>query len=70
MVDAQSGEDGKGADGRAPDASASACDVCYGTPGKYPIHNRFGHLLYEIACPECYGTGIAPEEAEPEFEPF
>lgn len=32
------------------------CDVCYGTPGKYPIIDRYGSQRYEIRCPECHGT--------------
>ncbi len=43
-----------------------ACDVCYGTPGRYPIIDRYGAQLYEIACPECAGTGL--NEAEFDFE--
>lgn len=32
------------------------CDVCCGM-GRYPIINRMGQQLYEIRCPECFGTG-------------
>ena len=35
----------------------SECDVCYSTPGRYPIIDRFGQQLYEIRCPECSGWG-------------
>ena len=40
------------------------CNVCFGTPGKYPVINRFGQQLYEINCPECYGRGEIMTEAE------
>jgi len=33
------------------------CDVCFGTPGKYPVINRYGQQLYNIRCPECGGSG-------------
>lgn len=33
------------------------CDVCFGTPGWYPIIDRYGSQLYEITCPECFGLG-------------
>lgn len=44
------------------DASAPtvSCDVCYGTPGFYPVIDRFGSQLYEIVCPECFGTAHRP----------
>lgn len=35
------------------------CDVCHGTPGFYPVIDRFGRQLYEIACPECGGEAIS-----------
>jgi hypothetical protein len=35
------------------------CDVCYGTPGFYPIIDRKGRELYEIQCPECGGENIS-----------
>lgn len=38
------------------------CDVCYGTPGRYPVIDRFGRQLYEIECPECRGTDDAPRD--------
>lgn len=38
------------------------CDVCYGTPGYYPIINRHGTELYSIRCPECFGSGKVAEE--------
>lgn len=40
------------------------CDVCYGTPGRYPIINRFGSQLYDITCPECGGNGKQFEDPE------
>lgn len=40
------------------------CDVCFGTPGLYPILNRFGRHLYDIKCPECDGDG---KVENPEF---
>ena len=41
-----------------------SCDVCYGTPGRYPVIDRFGTQLYEIVCPECCGSGLSEDEAE------
>ena len=43
---------------------AKQCDVCFGTPGKYPVINRFGQQLYEIECPECYGLGQIEDDKE------
>jgi cytochrome c-type biogenesis protein CcmH/NrfF len=40
------------------------CDVCDGTPGLYPIHNKFGTELYNIRCPECAGTGLSEADAD------
>lgn len=40
------------------------CDVCYGTPGKYPVIDRFGHQLYEIDCPECGGDGEKTDDSK------
>lgn len=40
------------------------CDVCYGTPGKYPVIDRFGSQRYEITCPECIGLGTVPDESD------
>ena len=41
-----------------------SCNVCDGTPGFYPIMDKFGRQLYEIACPECEGSGLSEEEAD------
>lgn len=41
---------------------AVSCDVCHGTPGRYPVINRFGTQLYEIVCPECLGDGMSQAE--------
>ncbi len=40
-----------------------ACDVCHGTPGRYPVINRYGRQLYEIRCPECGGSGEVDDPA-------
>lgn len=45
-------------------AASKPCDVCYGTPGLYPIINRFGQQLYEIKCPECLGAGKIEDDDE------
>jgi hypothetical protein len=45
-----------------------SCEVCNGTPGRYPIHNKFGKQLYEIECPECFGSGLTDEEADLEMQ--
>lgn len=42
----------------------SKCDVCYGTPGKYPVIDRHGRQLYEIECPECGGDGETPDDKD------
>ena len=39
-----------------------SCNVCYGTPGLYPIINRYGTELYSIECPECMGSGLTGDE--------
>jgi hypothetical protein len=39
-----------------------SCDVCEGTPGRYPIHNSKGLQVFEIDCPACGGTGCTDEE--------
>ena len=45
------------------------CDVCFGTPGKYPVIDRFGQQLYEIICPECDGDGVIYGDRElPTFD--
>ena len=45
------------------------CDVCFGTPGKYPVIDRFGQQLYEIKCPECCGLGhIEDDKGLPKFD--
>jgi hypothetical protein len=47
-----------------------ACDVCWGTPGWYPVIDRYGQHLYNIRCPHCGGTGkdaaqdVAPERTD------
>jgi DnaJ-class molecular chaperone len=45
-----------------------SCDVCDGTPGRYPIHNKYGAELYSITCPECDGSGMSAEEEDADFE--
>jgi hypothetical protein len=45
------------------------CDVCCGT-GAYPVINTKGATLYNITCPECYGSGQSPEpDPEPDDLP-
>lgn len=39
------------------------CEVCEGE-GQYPIHARGGKHIYDIACPECDGSGFTDESAE------
>lgn len=39
-----------------------ACDVCDGTPGRYPIFNNRGGQVFEIDCPACGGTGMTDSE--------
>jgi DnaJ-class molecular chaperone len=39
------------------------CPVCNGS-GRYPVYDRRGRLVYEIACPECGGDGRAQDDLE------
>lgn len=51
----------------------ASCLVCEGTPGKYPIFNSNGKFLYNIECPECFGSGedySEEDEAERQQELF
>ena len=41
----------------------SECDVCQGS-GYYPIHNRFGTMVFSIKCPECFGAWEPESEAK------
>jgi hypothetical protein len=41
-----------------------SCNVCDGTPGLYPIMDKFGSELYSIRCPECAGTGLTDDEVD------
>jgi hypothetical protein len=44
-----------------------SCDVCQGL-GTYPIHNQSGTQLYDIQCPDCFGTGETEEENLARFD--
>jgi hypothetical protein len=39
-----------------------SCDVCDGNPGRYPIYNNKGRVVFEIECPACGGTAMSREE--------
>ena len=40
------------------------CEVCCGI-GTYPVINKHGSTLYEMSCPQCFGSGECPPAAPP-----